>query len=139
MLSQKIINEEDIGNTKGDEVLSLTTIHEIVGKLGKEEILEILKNYVEGNINKIEENVSLVDLTAFLLWLEGILEPLNIYVTGVFPFPDVETGEILFIGVELKGCNSRDVWSSLSRFVKGEMREEGFKDLAGEIGLICHQ
>jgi len=41
--------------------------------------------------------------------------------------------------VELKGCNSRNVWSALSRFVKGEMRKEGFKDLAGEIGLICHQ
>jgi len=41
--------------------------------------------------------------------------------------------------VELKGCNSRDVWSALCRFVKGEMRKEGFKDLAGEIGIICYQ
>jgi len=141
MISQSlvIVNEEATSNSQWEENLSLTTIYEIVNKLGKEEVLKILKNYVEGNINKIEENVSLVDLTAFLLWLESILEPLNIYVADVFPFPDVETGEILFIGVELKGCNSRDVWSALCRFVKGEMRKEGFKDLAGEIGLICHQ
>jgi len=101
-------------------------------------MIQILKNYVkEELIDKIEENVSLVDLTSFLLWLDSILEPLNIHIVDVFPFPDAETGEVLFMAVELKGCNSRDVWRALSRFIKGEMIKEGFKDLAGEIGLIC--
>jgi len=138
--SLEIVKEEDIDNLQREASLSLTIIYEIISKMRKEEILQILKSYIkEELINKTEENVSLVELTAFLLWLDGILEPLNICIADVFPFPDVETGEILFIGVELKGCNSRDTWSVLSRFIKGEMRKEGFKDLAGEIGLICHQ
>ena len=147
MLSQNFgsgletVSEEDVGNLQVEVILSLTTIYEIISKMRKEEIIQILKSYVkeEHIINKIEENVSLVELTAFLLWLDTILESLNIYIADVFPFPDVETGEILFIGVELKECNNRDAWSALSRFIKGEMRKEGFKDLAGEIGLICHQ
>jgi len=138
--SLEIVNEEDIGNLQREVSLSLTTIYEIISKMRKEEILQILKSYVkEELINKIEENVNLVELTVFLLWLDTILESLNIYIADVFPFPDVETGEILFIGVELKECNSRDAWSALSRFIKGEMRKEGFKNLAGEIGLMCHQ
>jgi len=139
--SLETVNEEDIGNLQRGAVLSLTMIYEIISKMGKEEILQILKSYVKVEliINKIEENMSLEELTALLLWLDTILEPLNIYIADVFPFPDVETDEILFIGVELKGCNSRDTWSDLCKSIKGEMRKEGFKDLVGEVGLICHQ
>lgn len=139
--SLETVSEEDIGNLQREAILSLTTIYEIISKMGKEEILQILKSYVKEEliINKIGENVGLAELTAFLLWLDSMLWPLNIYIADVFPFPDVETGEILFIGVELRGCTSRDTWSDLCKFVKGEMRKEGFKDLAGEIGLICHQ
>jgi len=121
-----------------NQIFSMPYIREMLSKTRKDEVIQILKNYVkEELVDEIEENVSLVDLTSFLLWLDGILEPLNIHIVDVFPFPDAETGETLFIGVELKGCNSRDVWRALSRFIKDKMIKEGFKDLASEIGLIC--
>jgi len=79
--SLETVSEEDRGNLQREAILSLTTIYEIISKMRKEEILKILKSYVkeEHIINKIEENVGLVELTAFLLWLDSMLFPLNIY------------------------------------------------------------
>mgnify|MGYP001772593209 CR=1 FL=1 len=76
----EIVSKEDIDNLQEENILSLPTIREIISKMRKEEVIQILKNYVrEEFINKIEENVNLTDFTSFLLWLNSIMKALNIY------------------------------------------------------------
>ena len=115
--------------------MSLREIYQEVQGLTTDEVISLLNDYLDRDavITLRDSNfVDLKEFAAFFLWLVNT-KGYTVFDVGLAGDP--ETGEPLFIGVRLD-C-TRAEWRGICKSVKRYMAEQGFRDLAGKVILIC--
>jgi hypothetical protein len=131
-----------------DTLASLAT-QSLIGMLGgiyidmskelKEGLVEIVKRHVladdvDAALKELQSFIDLDKFAVLLAWLE-----LRYSVYGLKGFSiirEVETGDILTVGVYLKSC-SKDEWSEIARNVKSYLNSHGLADVTGKVSIIC--
>ena len=115
--------------------MSLREIYQEVQCLTTDEILSLLEDYLDRDTVIALRDSNFVDLwefTAFFLWL---VNSKGYKVHGIGLVHDPETEEPLFLAV-YTDCGGAD-WREVCRSVKKYMNDQGFRDLAGQVALIC--
>lgn len=115
--------------------MSLSEIYQEIQGLKVDDVLSLLNEYLDRDTVTALGYSNFVDLrkfTAFFLWLVNVK---GYRVSDVGLVRDPETEEPLFLAVYVN-CGEAE-WRSMSMSVKRYMAEQGFRDLAGKVALIC--
>jgi len=115
-------------------IMSLRGIYEIISL---ECAIDILRKHLsEDIIEGIKEEIDIRKLGAFILWFESLFGD-TIHIIEIFPFPDIESGKLAFIEIDLD-CDEK-ISLKLSKAIKAYMNQEGFENLSGKVALICQK
>ena len=118
---------------------SLSQLYNLLKRLNDIDIVNLLKNSVKSaEIIEYIAKTKFLDvkkLATLVLWIKNTL---NINITGVGIVEDPRTQEIQFITIKFKDCDWES-WKILSKCIKKQLIEEGFRDVARRVAIVCTQ
>ena len=105
-------------------------------RIGKEEALEVLKNYTDKDcLTKIGDFVDLRGLASIVLWLT---KELSVNISNISIVEDVESSQPLFVEIGINDCNWEE-WIYLAKYTKDTLKREGLGDITGKVVLVCNK
>lgn len=116
------------------DIISLRGIYEMISL--EYAMITLRKHLSEDIIEGIKDEIDIRKLGAFILWFESLFGD-TIHIIEIFPFPDIESGKLAFIEIDLD-CDEK-ISLKLSKAIKAYMNQEGFENLSGKVALICQK
>ena len=103
-------------------------------RIGKEEALKVLKNYVDEDcLTKIGNFVDLRSLASVVLWLT---KEFSVDISSISVVEDVESSQPLFVEIGINDCDW-EKWVYLAKYTKDTLKREGLGDITGKVVLVC--